>query len=72
MRYVALFGLVLAVAGCTQSDIIILRDPATGQITRCEQNTGSSFFPIAQTMINNTAARSCAAGYEAAGWQRMN
>jgi len=71
MRWILVAATVL-VAGCAQSELIILRDPATGQVTRCEKNSGPSFFPIAQTMIDNTAARSCAAGYEAAGWQRMN
>lgn len=70
------FGLVVAMAiacgGCTQSEMIVLRNPATGEIKECSKNSGSSFFPIAQTMMDNTAARSCAAGYQAAGFVRMN
>ena len=72
MRYVAIFGLSLAVVGCTHSETIILRNPSSGQITRCKHNTGLSFAPVAQTMINNSVARSCAASHKAAGWQRMN
>lgn len=70
------FGLVIATAialgGCTQSEMIVLRNPATGEIKECSKNSGPSFFPIAQTMMDNTAARSCAAGYQAAGFVRMN
>ena len=70
MRVVWLIA--LALAGCVQSELIIMKNPATGEIVRCEKNSGASFFPIAQTMMDNTAARSCAEGYQAAGWQRMN
>jgi hypothetical protein len=46
-------------------------DPATG-LRSAAKNSGSSFFPIAQTMIDNSATRSCATGYQAAGFVRMN
>jgi len=59
-------------AGCVQSEMIVLKDPKTGEVKECSKNSGASFFPIAQTMIDNSAARSCAAGYEAAGFVRMN
>jgi PBP1b-binding outer membrane lipoprotein LpoB len=62
----------LALAGCVQSEDIVMKNPATGEIRECKTNSGPSFFPIAQTMIDNSSARNCAAGYEAAGWQRMN
>jgi hypothetical protein len=65
-------GALVSLAGCVPSEVIVMRHPATGEITRCEKNSGASFFPIAQTMMDNSAARSCATGYQAAGWQRMN
>jgi len=52
--------------------MIVLKNPATGEIKECNKNSGSSFFPIAQTMIDNSSVRSCAAGYQAAGFVRMN
>lgn len=58
--------------GCVQSEMIVLKNPATGEIKECNKNSGPSFFPIAQTMMDNTAARSCAAGYVNAGFIRMN
>lgn len=58
--------------GCVQSEMIVLKNPVTGEIKECSKNSGASFFPIAQTMMDNTAARSCAAGYTNAGWARMN
>jgi hypothetical protein len=70
MRIIWLAALTLA--GCVQSEMIILKNPTTGEIVRCEKNSGASFFPIAQTMMDNSAARSCAAGYQAAGWLRMS
>ena len=63
---------VVALGGCTQSEMIVLKNPATGKIKECSRNSGASMFPIAQTMMDNTAARSCAAGYQAAGFVRMN
>jgi hypothetical protein len=58
--------------GCVQSEDIVLKNPATGEIHECKTNSGPTPFPIAQTMIDNSSARSCAAGFQAAGWQRMN
>jgi hypothetical protein len=68
---VVLLG-VLGAAGCAQSEFIVLKDPATGAVVQCHTDSGASFFPIVQTEIDNSAARSCAAGYEKAGYQRMN
>ena len=63
---------VLLLAGCVQSEFIVLKDPKSGQIVQCHADAGNSPYPIAQTMMSNSATRSCAAGYEAAGFQRMN
>jgi hypothetical protein len=69
----SLFGVIVAaLAGCAQSELIVLKNPTTGEIKECSKNSGASFFPIAQTMMDNTAARSCAAGYQAAGFVRLN
>ena len=63
---------VLSLTGCVESEFIIMKNQTTGEIVQCRANSGASFFPIAQTMMDNSAARSCASGYQAAGWQRMN
>lgn len=75
MRYTAPLLLALAMSllsGCAQREFIVLKDPTTGQIVQCHADSGASLFPIAQTMIDNTSTRSCAQGYQAAGFQRMN
>ena len=55
-----------------QSEMIVLRNPQTGDVKECRTNSGASFFPIAQTMIDNSSTRSCAEGYQRAGFVRMN
>ncbi len=70
MRIVFLAALLLT--GCVPSEFIVMREPTTGQIVQCHTGSGSSFFPISQTMMDNSASQSCARGYQAAGWQRMN
>ena len=71
MRLITLLTLT-GLAGCVPSTVLVLQDPATGQVVRCERNSGASFFPIVQTMSDNAAAESCAKGYQSAGWKRMN
>jgi hypothetical protein len=73
MRQAACVALIAsALAACAQAEVIVLRNPATGEIRECSRTSGASFFPIAQTMMDNSAARSCAAGYQAAGFGRLN
>lgn len=72
MRRIVGVVLLSALAGCAQSEMIVLKNPTTGEIKECSKNSGSSLFPIAQTLIDNSSARSCAVGYEAAGFVRMN
>jgi PBP1b-binding outer membrane lipoprotein LpoB len=62
----------LPLAGCVQSEVIVLKNPQTGEIKECRGQSGSSFFPIAQTAIDNSAAESCARGYQAAGFIKLN
>ncbi|MGI4746576.1 MAG: hypothetical protein ACRYGI_07215 [Janthinobacterium lividum] len=45
--------------------MIVLKNLKTGEVEECSKNSGASFFPIAQTMIDNSAARGCAAGCQA-------
>ena len=72
MLRLSLVVVAATLVGCVQSELIVLKNPATGEIKECSRNTGPSPFPIAQTMIDNSSARSCAAGYQAAGFVRMN
>lgn len=41
------FGIVLlaALQGCVESEMIVLKNPATGDIKECSKNSGPSFFP---------------------------
>ena len=70
MRVILLGALLLT--GCVPADFIVMKHPTSGEIVQCHASSGSSFFPIAQTLMDNSATKSCAAGYQAAGWQRMN
>jgi len=72
MRFAAIIVCAALLSACVPHEIIVMKNPATGETAQCQTNSGPSFFPIAQTMIDNSAARSCAEGYKAAGWQRMN
>jgi hypothetical protein len=73
MRLLLVTAAALLSAGCVSSEVIVMKDPKSGQVTQCgATGHGSSFFPIIQTKIDNTSAESCAKGYQAAGWQRMN
>lgn len=58
---------MLILEGCVRSDFIVMLNPATGELKEGKINFGASFFPIAQTMIDNIATQSCASGYQAAG-----
>jgi hypothetical protein len=50
--------LLLSLASCANS--IVLKNPRTGEIAQCNGRW------------DNNAAPSCAAGYIADGWQRLN
>lgn len=66
------FVFVPLTAGCVQSEMIVLRNPTTGEVKECRTSSGASPFPIAQTMIDNSATRSCADAYQHMGFARMN
>ena len=72
MRTLLLVAAAVALAGCIDSKVYVLKNMATGEVVRCERNSGASFFPIAQTAIDNSYAENCAAGYRAAGYTQMN
>lgn len=71
MRWVLLACVCLP--GCVGSEVFVLRNPQTGEVKECRaEGARNSLFPIAQAMIDNSTAASCARGYQAAGWQKMN
>jgi hypothetical protein len=70
MRLILLGALLLT--GCVHSEAIVLKNPTTGEIALCHTDSGTTPFPIAQALIDNSATRDCAAGYQASGWQRVN
>lgn len=77
MRRLILSGLAgllgLGLAGCAGPNVVVMRNPKTGEIVQCHgQTTGASLFPLAQARLDGQAAASCAQGYQAAGWRRMN
>jgi hypothetical protein len=49
--------MLATLAGCVQSEMIVLKNPTTGEIKECSKNSGASLFPIAQTLMDNSAAR---------------
>lgn len=64
---------VLPLAACVGSEVIVLRNPQSGEIKECKaEGARNSFFPIAQAMIDQSTAESCARGYQAAGFTRLN
>ena len=72
-QQVALVLLAFTLGGCAEGHVYVMQDPKTGSIKECRGNNhGSSFFPLVQAHTDNAAALSCAKGYEAAGWKRMN
>ena len=66
MRLTLLAILALAVAGCVGPSVVVMKNPATGQLVQC-----GSAAPAEEWMVGQTA-KDCASGYQAAGWQRMN
>ena len=68
----ALLLIALTLTGCVHSEAIVLKNPTTGEIVLCHTDSGTTPFPIAQALIDNSATRDCASGYQSAGWQRVN
>ena len=67
LRLAAGAALLLGVTGCVGPTVVVMKNPNTGEIVQCRgANTGIS------TPVESMAARDCANGYQAAGWQRMN
>jgi hypothetical protein len=59
-------AMALAISGCGPT-VVVMKNPKTGELIQCHgQNTGEDF------LIDQSAAKDCANGYQAAGWQRMN
>ena len=64
MRATLLLSLaVLFLTGCA-SGVIMMQDPKTGQVFRCERN---ALAPLADYSANED----CARGLERAGWKRL-
>jgi len=59
-------------AGCTQPEPIVLRNPVTGEVRQCRATVSAFVFPIAATAYTSPAVRQCVMAYEAAGWWRLN
>src|SRR3954452_3624114 len=59
-------------AGCTQPEPIVLRNPVTGEVRQCRATVSAFVFPIAATAETSPAVRQCVTAYEAAGWWRLN
>jgi hypothetical protein len=73
MRVLLIAGAALLLAGCVPGEVYVMKNPKTGEIHECRPGDhGLGLFPLIESAQNNGMARDCAAGYEAAGWQRMN
>ena len=65
MKTLALLVCFLAlVLGSCASGVIMMQDPKTGQVFRCERN---ALAPLADYNANED----CARGVERAGWKRL-
>ena len=60
------------VAGCTQPEPIVLRNPVTGELRQCRATPNAFVFQMAVTTEVSPAVRQCVTAYEAAGWWRLN
>ncbi len=58
-----LFVLLVLAGGCA-SGVIMMQDPKTGQVFRCERNALAPLWDY-------TANEDCARGLERAGWKRL-
>jgi hypothetical protein len=57
----------LALSACVGPTVVMMKNPQTGELVRCTRsNNGLSLA------ADSWAAKGCADGYQAAGWQRMN
>jgi hypothetical protein len=66
-RFASLIALAVVLSGCVGPTVVVMRNPTTGELIQCHgANTGFS------AMVDSFAAHDCAAGYQAAGWVRMN
>jgi hypothetical protein len=72
VKLIGIAAIAASLGGCVPSDFIVMKNPTTGELRECKTNSGSSLFPIVQTLMDKSSTHSCAAGYQAAGWQRMN
>ena len=67
MGWIAGLLALLLLSGCVGPTVVVMKNPATGEIVQCKgANTGLSM------PAESWAARDCATGYQAAGWTRMN
>lgn len=73
MRKALALFVLLAVGGCVETEVFVLKNPKTDEIVQCRgNNSGPALFPIVQANMDNAAARDCAKGYQAAGWILLN
>jgi hypothetical protein len=67
MRCIALLACACALSACVGPTVVVMKNPQSGEVIQCKgASTGLS------VTAESFAARDCAAGYSAAGWQRMN
>ena len=62
----AMILLAVGLSACVGPAVVILKNPTTGEVKQCGDPRGIS------AISDSLAARDCAVGYQAAGWQRMN
>lgn len=63
MRTLVTLAVLFALSACS-SGIIVLKDPATGNVAQCSADAWSNWNP-------RGATQACAKAYEAAGYVRM-
>jgi len=65
-------AVLFSLAGCTQPEPIVLRNPVTGELRQCRVIPNAFVFQMAATAEASPAVRQCVRAYEAVGWWRLN
>jgi hypothetical protein len=61
------FVALLMLGACVGPTVVMMKNPQTGELVRCSGANNGLSLPA-----DSWAAKGCADGYQAAGWQRLN
>jgi len=72
MRPLLGLSVILALAGCAETETVTLRETATGFVTRCEQLPGSNADRTSGDFLTRQTLRACPSGAAALAWERVD